>query len=99
MFDFKDSKHAQFDDVVLGIMFLGKTAFRLIFIIILCKYAVNKKGGSVSELLMESLALQRIDLIARMVTANQMTKNWRAEMTTQLIVKLDDTTNKNTEEC
>lgn len=78
-------------------MFLGKTAFRLTFIIILYKYTVNKKGGSVSDLLMESLALQRIDLIARMVTANQCNGDdkelamvWIAEMTTQLIVKLDE---------
>ena len=78
-------------------MFLGKTAFRLTFIIILYKYTANKKGGSVSDLLMESLALQRIDLIARMVIANQCNGDdkelamvWIAEMTTQLIVKLDE---------
>lgn len=46
---------------------------------------------------MESLALQRIDLIARMVTGNQCNGDdkelamvWIAEMTTQLIVKLDE---------
>ncbi len=46
---------------------------------------------------MESLALQRIDLIARMVIANQCNGDdkelamvWIAEMTTQLIVKLDE---------
>lgn len=46
---------------------------------------------------MESLALQRIGLIARMVTANQCNGDdkelamvWIAEMTTQLIVKLDE---------
>nr|WP_304187654.1 hypothetical protein [Hafnia alvei] len=50
-----------------------------------------------SDLLMESLALQRIDLIARMVIANQCNGDdkelamvWIAEMTTQLIVKLDE---------
>lgn len=50
-----------------------------------------------SDLLMESLALQRIDLIARMVTGNQCNGDdkelamvWIAEMTTQLIVKLDE---------
>ncbi|CQH24976.1 MULTISPECIES: hypothetical protein [Yersinia] len=61
------------------------------------KHSIRIDGGNVTDLLLESLALQRIDLVARLVAAGGSTDGdralaiaWIAELTMDLVVKLDE---------
>lgn len=55
------------------------------------------EGGIVQDLLVESVQLQRIDLVARLIAASECNRTdkelavaWIAELTTDLLDKLDD---------
>lgn len=77
-------------------MWLAVPYFQKLLILYINTVYAWRIGGSVTDLFFESLALQRIDLVARLVTESQCKEGdrdlalvWIAELTTALTIELD----------